>query len=168
MYSVVFYNAVGEGIMQQADLDAREKFLYTLEWLLEVSKRYSGPLQFGLAYIHYKDPHILGETYGAKTASQKLDDVSHTLRKIFRKTDLVARDGTDFWVLVPYTPVNEKLVDKVNGIIEKASQGDLEIMGHDVFLFSLSQDVVKQCKECTAADFLTHIKSNHIENALHK
>jgi hypothetical protein len=69
---------------------------------------------------------------------------------------------------VPYTPVNEKLVDKVNGIIEKASQGDLEIMGHDVFLFSLSQDVVKQCKECTAADFLTHIKSNHIENALHK
>jgi GGDEF domain-containing protein len=154
--------------MQQADLDAREKFLYTLEWLLEVSKRYSGPLQFGLAYIHYKDPNILGETYGAKAASQKLDDVSHILRNIFRKTDLVARDGTDFWILVPYTPVNEELVDKVNDIIEKASQGDLEIMAHDVFIFSLSQDAVKQCGDCSAVDFLAHIKAHHLDRALHK
>jgi GGDEF domain-containing protein len=154
--------------MQQADLDAREKFLYTLEWLLEVSKRYSGSLQFGLAYIHYRHPNILGETYGAKNAAQKLDDVSHTLRNIFRKTDLVARDGTDFWILVPYTPVNEKLVDKVNDIIDTASQGDLEIMGHDVSIISLSQDGIKQCKDCSAVDFLAHIKANHIDGALRK
>ncbi|HEY8887467.1 MAG TPA: diguanylate cyclase [Gallionella sp.] len=154
--------------MHQEDLDAREKFLFTLEWLLAVTKRYSGPLQFGLAYIHYKNPGILGETYGAKNASHKLDDVSHSLRKIFRKTDLVARDGMDFWILVPYTPVNEKLVGKVHDIIETASQGGLQIVEHDIFIFSLSQDVAKQCEGCSALEFLTYIKINHIDLALHK
>ena len=148
--------------MQPTDLDARDKFLYTLEWLLEVSKRYSGSLQFGLAYIHYKDPHILGQTYGAKSASQKLDEVSHTLRKIFRKTDLVARDGSDFWILVPYTPVKEKLAEKVNDIIEKASQDGLEIVGHDIHLIPLSDEAVQKCEGCSALEFLTHLKVNHI------
>ncbi len=158
--------------MQQEDLDAREKFLYTLEWLLEVTKRHSGPLQFGLAYIHYKDPKIFGERYGAKAAAQKLDDVSHNLRNTFRKTDLVARDGSDFWILVPYTPVTEKLVDKVNDMIQLASKGDLEIMAHDVFIFSLTQDAIKQCKDCStegssAVAFLAHIKAHHLDRALH-
>lgn len=154
--------------MHKEDIEARERFLYTLEWLLEVVKRYSGPLQFGLAYIHYKNSDILGDTFGAKEASQKLDDVSHTLRKIFRKTDLIARDGMDFWILVPYTPINEKLVDKVNDIIDTASRDGLQIVEHDVYIFSLDKDVVDLCEGSSALEFITYLKINYIDHALHK
>ena len=134
----------------------------------QLHKRYSDPLQFGLVHIHYKNLGILGETYGAKNASRKLDDVSHSLRKAFRKTDLVARDGTDFWILVPYTQASEKLVDKVNDTIKKASQDDLHVAEHDINIFSLSQDVVKICEGCSGAEFLAYIKINRTGLALQK
>jgi predicted signal transduction protein with EAL and GGDEF domain len=154
--------------MRQEDIDSHDKFLFTLEWLLAVTKRYSDPLQFGLVHIHYKNLGILGETYGAKNASHKLDDVSRSLRKAFRKTDLVARDGTDFWILVPYTQANEKLVDKVNDTIEAASQDDLHVAEHDISIFALSQDVVNVCEGCSASEFLLYIKINRTGLALHK
>ena len=154
--------------MHQEDIASHDKFLFTLEWLLAVTQRYSDPLQFGLVHIHYKNLGILGETYGAKNASQKLDDVSHSLRKAFRKTDLVARDGTDFWILVPYTQANEKLVDKVNDTIKAASQDDLHVAEHDINIFSLSQNVVKVCEGCSGAEFLAYIKINRVGLALQK
>lgn len=152
----------------QEDIEMCEKFLFTLGWLLAVTKRYSGHLQFGLAHIDYKNPRILGETYGAQKASQRLDEVSHSLRKAFRKTDLVARDGMDFWILVPYTPVTEKLADKVKYIIETASQGGLQIVERDISIFSLSQDAVELGEDCSAVKFLAHLKKNHIALALHE
>ena len=151
--------------MRQEDIDSHDKFLFTLEWLLAVTQRYSDPLQFGLVHIHYRN---LGETYGARNASHKLDDVSHSLRKAFRKTDLVARDGTDFWILVPYTQANEKLVDKVNDTIKAASQDDLHVAEHDINIFSLSQNVVKVCEGCSGAEFLAYIKINRVGLALQK
>ncbi len=154
--------------MHQEDIDSHDKFLFTLEWLLAVTIRYSDPLQFGLVHIHYQNLAVLGETYGAKDASHKLDEVAHALRKAFRKTDLVARDGTDFWILVPYTQASEKLVDKVNYTIHTASEDDLHIAEHDVNIFSLSPDVVKLCDGCSAAEFLAYIKINRIGLALQK
>lgn len=151
----------------QEDIEANEKFLFTLEWLLAVTKRYSGHLQFGLAHINYKNPTLLGETYGAQKASQKLDEVSHSLRKAFRKTDLVARDGSNFWILVPYTPVTEQLADKVKYIIETASQGGLQIVERDISVFSLSDAAVGKCDECSALEFLKYLKKNHIPPAHH-
>jgi hypothetical protein len=59
--------------------------------------------------VNYETSKILGETYGVR----KPDEISHTLRKAFRKTDLVARDWADFWILVPFTPAKEKLVGKI-------------------------------------------------------
>jgi PleD family two-component response regulator len=154
--------------MRQEDIDSHEKFLFTLEWLLAVTHRYSDPLQFGLVHIHYANLSVLAETYGAKNASQKLDDVSHSLRKAFRKTDLVARDGSDFWILVPYTQANERLVDKVNDTIKKVSQDDLHVAEHDINIFSLSQDVVKICEGCSGAEFLAYIKINRTGLTLQK
>lgn len=154
--------------MYQEDIEAREKFLFTLEWLLAVTKRYSGHLQFGLAHIDYENPKILGETYGAQQASQKLDEVSHSLRKAFRKTDLVARDGVDFWILVPYTPTDEKLVDKIKYIIETASQGGLQIVERDISIFSLPQDAAELGEDFSALEFLTYLKKNHITLARHE
>jgi len=148
--------------MHPKDIEASEKFLFTLEWLLAVIKRYSGHFDFALAHISYKHPSILGDAYGAPVASQKLDEFSHALRKAFRKTDLVARDGTDFWVLVPYTPVNERLVDKIKYITETASQSGLQIVERDISIFALSHDLVAPGTECSAENFLRHLKDNHI------
>jgi len=154
--------------MFQEDIDAREKFLFTLEWLLAVTKRYSGHLQFGLAHINYENAKILGETYGAQKASQQLDEVSHSLRKAFRKTDLVARDGVDFWILVPYTPADEKFVDKIKYIIETASQGGLQIVERDISIFLLPQDAADLAEGISALEFLAYLKENHIAPARHE
>src|SRR5512144_650430 len=104
--------------MYQEKIEAREQFLFALKWLLAVTERYAGPIQFGLAHIRYENAKLLGDTYGAQHASQQLDDVWQSLRKSFRKTDLVARDGTDFWIIVPFT--DEKISDKIRYILESA------------------------------------------------
>ena len=148
--------------MSHEDIDAREKFLFTLEWLLAVTKRHTGGLQFGLAHINYETPRLLGETYGAQQAAHKLDEVSHSLRKAFRKSDLVARDGADFWILVPFTPTEEKLVDKIKYIVETASQGGLQIVERDISIFSLPNDAAHMDTDSTALEFLAYLKKNHI------
>lgn len=148
--------------MQPADIEACEKFLFTLEWLLAVKKRHPEPSEFALAHISHRHPAILGETYGAAIASRKLDEFSHALRKAFRKTDLVARYGTDFWILVPFTPVNEKLVDKIKYITETASQSGLEIVERDISIFPLSRNLVNPGNEYSAEEFLRHLKRDHI------
>lgn len=148
--------------MHPEDIEACEKFLFTLEWLLAVKKRYPEPFDFALAHISYKHPSVLGDTYGAAMASRKLDEFSHALRKAFRKTDLVARDGADFWILVPYTPVNEKLVDKIKYITETASQSGLQIVERDISIFPLSNDLAAQEEEYSAEEFLMHLKKEHI------
>ena len=147
--------------MSQEDFAARDKFLYTLEWLLAVTKRYSGALHFGLAHINYETSKILGETYGAQKAAQKLDEISHSLRKAFRKTDLVARDGADFWILVPFTPAEEKLVDKIKYIVDTASHSGLQIVERDISVFLLPNDSAKVDENCTALEFLAYLKKNH-------
>ncbi|ADE12503.1 diguanylate cyclase domain-containing protein [Sideroxydans lithotrophicus] len=147
--------------MSHEDLEAHDKFLFTLEWLLAVTKRHAGGLQFGLAHINYESPKILGETYGAQKAAQKLDEVSHSLRKAFRKSDLVARDGGDFWILVPFAPA-EKLVDKIRYIIETASQSGLQIVERDISIFLLPNDAAQLGENVTAQEFLAYLKMNHI------
>ena len=148
------------------DIASHEKFLYTLEWLLAMIRRYSASLQFGLAHINYEDPHILGEAYGAREASQKLDEVLHKLRKDFRKTDLLTRNGTDIWILVPYAPNEEKLADKIAYIVDKASQSGLDIVERDLSIFSFPDDSMQSCSDCPAQEFLDYLKQNHATLAL--
>lgn len=147
--------------MSNEDIASHEKFLYTLEWLLAVTKRYSGQLRFGLAHINYDNPRILGEAYGAKSASLKLDEALHTLHKAFRKTDLVARNGTDIWILVPYAPDEEKLADKIKYIVDTASESGLEIVERDLSIFSLPHASMAECTDCSAPEFLNYLKQNH-------
>ncbi len=146
--------------MHPEDIDARDKFLFTLEWLLEITKRYSGRMRFGLAHISSESLRVMGNTYGAQSASLKLDEISHSLRSAFRKTDLVARDGADFWILVPYTPPSEQLLDKVKYIAETASHCGLEIMENDISIFSLPNSKSHVDFECSATQFLNYLKQN--------
>ena len=148
--------------MSHEDFDARDKFLYTLEWLLAVTRRHAGGLQFGLAHINFETSKILGETYGAQKAAQKLDEVSHSLRKAFRKSDLVVRNGVDFWILLPFAPAEEKLVDKIKYIVDTASQSGLQIVERDISIFLLPIDMADLDENSTGLEFLTYLKKNHM------
>jgi len=152
-----------EMIMTQEDIESHLKFLFTLEWLLAITHRYAECFQFCLAHINFENPRILGEIYGAQKASHKLDEVSRSLRKAFvRKTDLVTRDGSDFWILVPYAPDDEKLIDKIRYIIETTSQGGLHIVERDLSVFALPNEASKLSAGLTALEFLSHLKQNHV------
>src|ERR1035437_1552937 len=153
--------------MSHQDHELREKFLYTLEWLLAVTKRYSSHVRFSLIHIDFVNPRVLGDTYGAQEASKKLDEVLHCLRKSFRKTDLVARDGVDFWVLVPYTAADGRLAEKVRDIIEIASRSGLQLVERDISIFSLPLNKHGLEQNCSATEFLAHLKKNHIALANH-
>ena len=146
--------------MRQKNAEAREKFLHTLEWLLAVTKRYSGSLQFGLAMISHVDPKLLGETYGAKKAVQQLDEGLYSLRKAFRTTDLVARDGLDFWILIPFPSADEKISDKIKYILESASLAGLQIVERDISIFLLPMNDASVSENITPLQFLAHLKAN--------
>jgi GGDEF domain-containing protein len=147
--------------MHSLDIEARDKFLFTLTWLLAVTKRSSGSFRFGLAHIGYENPKLLGETYGAKIASNQLDEVSHSLRKAFRKTDLVARNGSDFWVIVPFSPDIETINDKIKHISEIAKLAGLQIVERDISFFLLPLNNLPLSEDCDALEFLEYLKNNH-------
>lgn len=155
--------------MSHQDHELREKFLFTLEWLLAVTERYTGHVQFGLIHIDFVNPRVLGDAYGAQEASKKLDEVLHCISKSFRKTDLVARDGVDFWILVPYTVADGRLAEKVKDIIEIASQSGLHLVERDISIFSLpfNKRELDLEQNCSATEFLAHLKKNHIALANH-
>lgn len=153
--------------MSQANIELHEKFLYTLEWMLAVTRRYSPHVQFGLVHINFSNPGLLGDTYGAQEAARKLDGILDCMKQAFRKTDLVARDGVDFWVLAPFTPASEQLVDKTREIIAIASQNNCEIVERDISVFSLPFNAHELNQECSAAEFLAYLKKNHIRLASH-
>ena len=147
--------------MYQENSEAQKKFLFALEWLLAITKRHAGPLQFGLAHINYENPKLLGATYGAQMAAQQLDEVLYSLRKTLRKTDLAARDGLDFWIIVPFTPDDEKISDKIKYILESTSLAGLQIVERDISYFSLPLKDLPPSADASPLEFLAYLKKNH-------
>ncbi|MFY9327584.1 MAG: diguanylate cyclase [Georgfuchsia sp.] len=154
--------------MSQQDIVLREKFLFILEWLLAVANRYPTRIQFNIVHINFANSRLLGDTYGAQEAVHKLDEVLHSLINGFRKTDLVARDGTDFWALFPYTSSDEKLAIKIKYIIHIASKHGLQIVGRDISIFSMPFAAQKLDENCSAKDILLYFKKNRITLATYK
>lgn len=152
------------------DIEAKEHFVRTLEWIMAVTHRYSSPIQFGLVHIAHGNGNEISETYGVQEAVRQLVAVTDSLRNAFRKTDLVARDGSDFWVIVPYTPATEKIYDKVVKILQDADHDGLHIVDRETSIFSLPMDMAELGKELsnlTALEFLTHLKENKHSYASH-
>lgn len=152
------------------DIEAKAHFVHTLEWIMAVIHRYSSPIQFGLVHIAHGNGNEIGEKYGAQEAVRQLVAVTDSLRNAFRKTDLVARDGSDFWVIVPYTPATEKIYDKVVSILQTADHDGLRIVDRETSIFSLPMNLSELTKEpskLTALEFLTHLKENKHTYASH-
>lgn len=144
------------------DNEAREKFLITLEWLLALNERYDNAVRYGLLHVCFHGKQVLGNVYGAQHAATLLISLAAKLRNAFRKTDLVARDGTDFWILVPYTHP-ETVSEKVTQLIEIASQSGLDMVDRDVAFFSMD-DIAsdKPPKAVTAVAYLEHLRKNRV------
>ena len=139
------------------DTAAWEKFLYVLEWVLAVQARYATSLRHSLVCISFHDQKRLGDTYGAKDALQMLIDLAKQLRKSLRKTDLVARNGTSVWVMIPFvTP--ESVLAKVSQIVEIGAANGLDIVDRDISIFSIPDAGILEGKNFNnAEDFLEFI-----------
>ncbi|HCI12964.1 MAG TPA: diguanylate cyclase [Gallionellaceae bacterium] len=149
--------------MISKDIEAKAYFVHTLEWIMAVMHRYSSPIQFGLVHIAHGNGNEIGETYGAQEALKQLVAVTDALRNAFRKTDLVARDGSDFWVIIPYTPATEKIFDKVANILQDAVHDGLHIVEREISIFSLPMPLTElgnDPNKLTAIEFLSHLKEN--------
>lgn len=147
------------------DIRRRELFLDTLGWLLAVVDRYADQFNFALVKIAYGDDNELGDAYGAADASSQLAEVTASLQHIFRKTDLIARNGTDVWILFPYTPFSENIYLKIREVIDSADHDALHIVNRKITIFT-SPFKEKIPKE-SALDTLNYLGNNQDHLADH-
>jgi len=118
------------------DSNAWERFLHVLDWVLAVQARYATDLRHSLVRIRFHDHKALGDAYGARDALDMLMRFAAQLQHALRKTDLVARNGTDIWVLIPFvTP--ESVLSKVSQIVDIASTNGLDIVDRDLSVFTI-------------------------------
>jgi len=118
------------------DSNAWERFLHVLDWVLAVQARYATDLRHGLVRIRFHDQKALGNAYGARDALDMLMHLAARLQHSLRKTDMVARNGTDIWVLIPFvTP--ESVLSKVAQIVDIASTNGLDIVDRDLAVFPI-------------------------------
>ena len=144
----------------QEDIAALERFMITLEWLMALHERHPNALHFGLIHVCFHNKQQLGQAYGARDATQMLSNLSAKLRQSFRKTDLVAREGTDFWILVPYT-LPDTVAQKVTQLVEMASDAGLDIVDRDVAVFSMPDpEIMQNMAFNSGGEFLAHLKAN--------
>lgn len=145
--------------MLHQDIDAREKFLFTLEWLLGLQNRYPDQVRFGLIHVEFHDPEQLGAAYGAHEAMRMLVGLTHALRHAFRKTDLVTRDGMGVWVLTPFTSPN-MVCQKVEDIVRVAAHNGLDIVEHSIRIYSLPEDGAVLEGRDPAVSFLDSLRNS--------
>lgn len=142
------------------DADSWGKLLYVLEWIIGVKLRHADSMNFSMAYISFDDMAMLGNRYGAMQAAQMLFELTHELDDTLRKTDIVARNGTDFWVLMPHIE-SDSVVPRVSKIIAIAAENGLNVINHDISIFAIvGNDVLKQNDLDSPLRFLDYVKNN--------
>jgi GGDEF domain-containing protein len=146
--------------MQDDDYSALERFTTVLEWLMCLTQRQPQAISYGLIHVRFHDTQRLGAAYGAKEALTMLIKLASELRHTFRKYDLVAREGMDFWILVPNT-TPDAVAEKVATLVELASDNGLDVVDRDVAVFSLPDSQLLGGKSFdSVAEMLAHLKQN--------
>lgn len=151
------------------DAASWEKLLHVLEWIIDVKLRYSGidvklghadNLDFSLTYISFYDRVTLGNMYGAMMAFQMLVELDNELSRAMRKSDIVARNGTDFWVLIPRNEA-DLVVPKISRIVEIAAKNGLDVVDYGISTFAFQDNnILKQNSLDSPLIFLEYVK-NH-------
>ncbi len=122
------------------DLYSRERFLSQLDWILALELRYQNILQTGLVHVRYHPREIQNLTFDAADAARQLGEVLACLRKSFRATDLVMRDGLAFWILTPFTQL-DPVLEKVRQVLHYGPENGLAIASSDLQIYLLRDHV---------------------------
>ena len=137
-----------------------DRLLYILEWTLAIKLRHADQLDFSMVYIKFDDKGKLGNLYGAMEAAQMLFKLTHDLNDAMRKTDVVARSGSNFWVLIPHIEA-ESVVSRVAKIVEIAGKNGLDVVDYDISIFPLlNNEILKQGGLDSPLPFLDYVKSH--------
>jgi hypothetical protein len=122
--------------MDQEEMNAFDRFMVMLEWMLALEKRHADALQPGLVHIKYDASEIRDLTFGASDAATKLNEIQTCLQQVFRTTDLITRDGHSFWILSPFTQI-DPIMEKVQQVIHTAPQNGLVVAHSNVRVYLL-------------------------------
>jgi GGDEF domain-containing protein len=149
-----------EAAIMKDDAAAWHRFLNVLDWVLAVQARYATSLRQSLVCISFHDQKTLGDAYGAKDALQMVIELAAKLRKALRKADLVARNGTDIWVLIPFvTP--KSVMTRVAQIVEIAAANGLNIVDRDISVYGIPDtDALATLSFDGAEEFLEVVASD--------
>jgi hypothetical protein len=151
-----------------SDIQLCSRFIDTLDWICQVLVRHADDFNIALVKIAYGDDNSLGEAYGAPEALRQLSSLTHDLQNSFRKSDLVGREGTDFWILFPYTRVTDNVYDKLMDVLQGSAHNNLNIVQREVAIFELP--VIYQKADVKPEDglaLLHYAKTNQAELASH-
>lgn len=153
--------------MNNHDKVSRTIFLNTLQWLLAVINRYSDQFNFALVKIAYGNKNELGDAYGAPEALKHLSTLTKKLQDTFRKADLVTRNGTDFWIIFPYTPFSENIYEKIRGVIDNSPE-ELSIVDREITIFTSPFTAKDEKNDIESSiDMLDFLKDNQAQYAKH-
>lgn len=145
----------------QREIESRRIFLFTLEWLLALLNRYASSIQFDLVHIELGSDHELGETFGVQEAFKQLALLTTSLTQDFRKTDVITRYVTDFWIIIPYDSNKERIQNKILDIFLKSKHHDLNLINREISIFSLPMTNSEAISSLTnGLEFLQYLKEN--------
>lgn len=151
------------------EIESRRAFLFTLEWLLALLNRYSSSIQFDLVHIELGSDHELGEAFGVQEAFKQLALLTTSLTNDFRKTDIMTRNVTDYWIIVPYDSNREQIQTKIVDIFNASKHKDLNIINREISIFSLPLASSEAITNITSAiEFLKYLKANKKQLASQK
>lgn len=140
------------------DMYARERFHFQLEWLLALEQRHHNILQSGLVLVTYDPQDLRGLTFDAADAATKLGEVLTCLKKAFRSTDLMTREGMSFWILTPFTQL-DPVMDKVRHVLTHAPQNGLAIAKSDIRIYLLRDHLIEDASVGkSSSEFLDYLK----------
>jgi len=140
------------------DMYTREHFLFQLEWILALEHRHQNALQSGLVYVTYDPQDVYGLTFDAADAAGRLGEVLLCLKSAFRSTDLVTREGMNFWILTPFTQL-DPVLDKVRHVLAHAPENGLAIAKSDICIYLLRDHIKGNSLVLKKAeDFLDYLR----------
>lgn len=155
-----------DNVLLKKEIESRRAFLFALEWLLALLNRYSSSIQFDLVHIELGSDHELGEAFGAQEAFKQLALLTTSLTNDFRKTDIITRNVTDYWIIVPYDSNREQIQTKIVDIFQASKHKDLNIINREISIFSLPLDSSEAITNLTSAtEFLEYLKEHRKELA---
>ncbi len=103
-----------------------DQFIVVLDWLI-TQRPDSAYARFCLFRVAFDDPQTLGQTFGASEAMRRLNQFGTLLAGTVRRTDLVARDLSVFWILTPECN-SEILGYRISEIVIKVEEIGLDVV----------------------------------------